>query len=125
MTIEEIREIFKNGTDEEIENMPYDRVTYCYAMGLLYNNINTYGYLKDAPHTTADITHAPRKLSAYRRLLLNKWQKINRHVDMEAEKDRYNRRLVSYVMAGKPMIDDDAASVQDQQNLLTAITSPS
>ena len=123
MTVEEIRKTFQNGTDEEMENMPYDRVTYCYAVGLLYNNINTYGYLKDAPHTTADITHAPQKLSAYRNLLLNKWQKINRHVDMEAEKDRYNRRLVSYVMMGKAVIKEDTASSEDQQKVLEAITS--
>lgn len=55
MKIEELRNIFKNGAEEEVENIPYDRVTYCYAMGLLYNNINTYGQ-KNAPHTTADIT---------------------------------------------------------------------
>lgn len=124
MEIAELKNVFQNGTEEEIENMPYDRATYCYAMGLLYNNINTYGYFREAPATTADITHAPRKLSAYRNLLLNKWQKINRHVDMEAEKDNYNRRLVSYVMMGSCMIDDDIASSEDQQNLLTAITSP-
>lgn len=123
MTIEELKKIFKNGTDEEIENLTYDRVTYCYAMGLLYNNINTYGHFKNAPHTTADVTHAPQKLSSYRNLLLNKWKKINRYVDMEADKDRYNRRLVSYVMAGKTMIEDDTASLEDQQNLLAAITS--
>ncbi|MDU7030773.1 hypothetical protein [uncultured Robinsoniella sp.] len=122
MKIEELRKIFKDGTDIEVENLIYDRVTYCYAMGLLYNNINTYGYLKNAPQTTADITHAPRKLSAYRNLMLNKWQKINRFVDMESEKDRYNRRLVSYVMAGGTMIEDDAVSSEDQQHVLAAIT---
>lgn len=122
MKIEEIRKTFQNGTDEEVENMTYDRVTYCYAMGLLYNNINTYGHLKNAPHTTADITHTPQKLSAYRNLLLNKWEKININIDTEAEKDRYNRRLVAYVMSGASMLDDDTASSEDQQNLLAAIT---
>lgn len=122
MTIAEVKEVFQNGMDEEVENMSYDRVTYCYAMGLLYENLNTYGCFKDAPHTTADITHAPQKFSAYRNLLLNKWKKINSNVDMEADKDRYNRRLVSYVMAGKTMIEDDTASSEDQQHLLAAIT---
>lgn len=122
MKIEELRNIFKTGTVEEVENIPYDRTTYCHAMGLLYNNINTYGHLKNAPTTTADITHAPQKLSAYRNLLLNKWEKINQHVDLEEEKDKYNRRLVSYVMSGSNMIEDDKASVEDQQSLLAAIT---
>ena len=120
--VKEVKEVFMNGTDEEVENMTYDRVTYCYAIGLLYNNINTYGHLKDAPTTTADITHAPRKLSAYRNLLLNKWQKINRFADMESEKDRYNRRIVSYVMAGGTMIEDDTVSSEDMQHVLAAIT---
>lgn len=122
MTIPEIKEVFKDGSEKEVENVPYDRVTYCYAMGVLYNNINTYGHLKNAPTTTADITHAPQKLSAYRNLLLNKWQKINMNVDIEAEKDRYNRRLVSYVMAGKNMIEDDSVSSEDMQHVLAAIT---
>ena len=125
MEIAELKNVFQNGTEEEIENMPYDHTTYCYAMGLLYNNINTYGNLRKAPTTTADITHVPRKLSAYRNLLLEKWKKINKDVDMEAEKDRYNRRLVSYVMAGSCMIDDDTASSEDQQHLLTTIISHS
>lgn len=122
MKIEELRNIFKNGAEEEVENIPYDRATYCYAMGLLYNNINTYGHLKNAPHTTADITHAPQKLSAYRNLLLNNWEKINTNIDMEAEKDKYNRRLIAYVMSGASMLDDDTARLEDQQNLLAAIT---
>lgn len=122
MKIEELRKIFKDGTDAEVENIPYDRVTYCYAIGLLYNNINTYGHLKNAPLTTTDITHAPQKLSAYRNLLLNKWEKINANIDMEAEKDKYNRRLITYVMSGSSMLDDNTASSEDQQNLLAAIT---
>ena len=123
MKIEELRNIFKTGTVEEVENIPYDRTTYCHAMGLLYNNINTYGHFKNAPTTTADITHAPQKLSAYRNLLLNKWQKINMNVDIEEEKDRYNRRLVSYVMAGSSMMVDDVASSEDQRKILASITS--